>query len=153
MKMRKLGIGIQLALLAGIVYTLLLITPGVTVFGETQQQSSSPGKFFKMPMSGISGDNDYLYVMAGGKIMAYQKGRLTLSKTVELPDLPADMLPPKPDFSSGPPPFPPPPGGPPHGLWVSDQMLYVLAGPMMYQYSTPDLSLITSKALPKPEFP
>jgi len=48
---------------------------------------------------------------------------------------------------------PPPPGGGPHGLCAGDGVLYVLAGPMIYRFRTPDLALETSAQLPKPEMP
>ena len=56
----------------------------------------------------------------------------------------------KEEHGKRPPPFP---MGGPQGLWADDGALYVLAGPMIYQYSTPDLTLKTKVKLPKPEFP
>jgi hypothetical protein len=105
------------------------------------------------PMHGISGicsDDDYIYVMAGGKIMQYGLTDLTLQKTVELPKpSPPTEAPPE---GTEPPQFPPPHGmDAPHGLWVGNGFLYVLAGPVVYRYSTSDLTTIQATLeLPKP---
>ncbi|MHC1728636.1 MAG: hypothetical protein AB9866_21975 [Syntrophobacteraceae bacterium] len=124
-----------------------------TAFGQEIMPPPPPPMFHKMGHSGISGDHEYLYVMAGGKILLYQLSDMALVKTVDLPDPPAGALPPKPEVTELPPPFPPPHGGGPHGLWLGDNFLFVLAGPLIHEYSTPDLTFISSKELPKPEFP
>jgi hypothetical protein len=41
----------------------------------------------------------------------------------------------------------------PHGLWTGNGSLYVLAGPVVYRYTTPDLALKATIELPEPEFP
>ena len=38
-------------------------------------------------------------------------------------------------------------------FWGSNKALYVMAGPMLYQYSLPDLTLKNKVELPKPEPP
>ena len=125
-----------------------------SAFGATEDSAQAPPPMFhKMGITGITGDLDYLYVMAGGKILLYKQSDMNLQKTVDLPDPPSSTLEPIPDPSEFPPPFPPPHGGGPHGLWVGASSLYVLAGPMIYEYSTPDLVLISSTELPRPEFP
>jgi hypothetical protein len=100
--------------------------------------------------SGVSADQQYLYVMAAGKIMEYSLTDMTLIRSVDLPD-------------PGPPPSPPaegtefgmrpphPPMGGPHGLCAIESNLYVLAGHAIYRYSTPDLTLQGATELPAPE--
>ncbi|MGO9312990.1 MAG: hypothetical protein ACLQBD_00425 [Syntrophobacteraceae bacterium] len=121
------------------------------------QQSSDvqppPAVFSKLGLAGISGDQQYLYVMAGGKIREYQLTDMTLLRSVDLPDIaPPQGAPPKPPATGKFPPHPPM-GGPPHGLWAGNGVLYVLAGPGVCIYSVPDLSLQKTVQLPKPELP
>ena len=163
MKLRKVTLLVAFLLAPGFILAVLFHAIPETAFGQSVQseQPPSPLMFFKMGLSGIAGDEDHLFVMAGGKIMVYQISGMSLLKSVDLPDPPADALPPKPNFSSfdprsNPPPFPPPfahPHGRPQGLWASDHFLFVLAGPMIYEYSTPDLALVSTTQLPKPELP
>jgi hypothetical protein len=98
--------------------------------------------------SGIAGDKQNLYVVAGPKIMQFSLADLKLTKTV---DLPKPALPKEKEGMPCPPPLPP--MGGPHGLWVGDGALYVVAGPMLYKFSTPDLTLKSTAELPKPEPP
>jgi hypothetical protein len=98
--------------------------------------------------AGITADKQNLYVLAGPKIMQYSLKDLKLLKTVDLPK-PA----PPPGKEAGPCPPPPPPMAGPQGLWAGDGSLYILAGPMLYHYSTPDLTLKNQAELPKPELP
>ena len=156
MKLRKLTLVLALLLVPGFLVAGLFNAVTETAFGQSDQLLPPPPMSPKMGMSGIAGDDTHLYVMAGGKILEYQTSDMSLLKSVDLPDLPADALPPKPDFSkfdpqNGPPPFPGPHGGPPRGLWASDTNLFVLAGPMVYEYSIPDLSLVSTTQLPKPD--
>jgi hypothetical protein len=124
-----------------------------TASGQTDHPMPPP-MAPQMGLSGICGDADYLYVMAGGKLMVYQLSDMSLMKSASLPDLPAQPKPQTSAISKTQPPFPPPHGGgPPHGLWVGNHFLYVLAGPMIYEYSIPDLVLVSSNELPKPELP
>lgn len=106
----------------------------------------------RMGLSGLCADLQHIYVMAGGKIMEYDLAGLTIQKTIDLPELlPPSGAPPKAPESGQ---FPPPPHmGGPHGLWADENFLYVLAGPVMYRYSTPDLVLHNTVELPKPELP
>jgi len=122
------------------------------------QQSSSnvqqpPAIFFKLGLTGISADQQYLYVMGGGKILQYEISEMTLLRSVDLPDIvPPQGTPPSPAATGEFPPHPPM-GGPPHGLWAGNGFLYVLAGPVVCIYSVPDLSLQKTVQLPKPELP
>jgi hypothetical protein len=121
------------------------------------QQTSSgvqppPPIFFKLGLTGIFGDQQYLYVMAGGKILQYEIAEMTLRRSVDLPD---PALP-----TSGPPKMtepgkfpPPPPPALPHGLWAGNGLLYVLAGPVVSIYRVSDLTLQKTMQLPKPESP
>jgi hypothetical protein len=98
--------------------------------------------------SGLVADKEHLYVVVGPKIMQYGLADLKLVKTV---DLPKPALPKEQEAMPWP-PLHPPMGGPP-GLWAGEGSLYVLAGPMLYRFSTPDLTLKTTTELPKPEPP
>jgi hypothetical protein len=112
------------------------------------------GMFPMMGMSGLSGDQQQLYVLAGGKIMRYSLPDLKLLKTVYLPkpEPPASLKSKGNEECQFPPPPPFPMAGP-HGLWAGNGALYVLAGPRLYRYSTPDLTLKSQTELPKPELP
>jgi hypothetical protein len=118
-----------------------------------QQTSSdslpSPAVFFKFGLTGIFGDQQYLYIMAGGKIMQYEAAEMTLLRSVDLPEPTLPAPPPKVTDAVN---FPPPPPLP-HGLWVGNNSLYVLAGLFIYTYSVPDLTLQNTVQLPKPELP
>jgi hypothetical protein len=150
MNSRKILILIGLALAGGLLLTI------VAVFAAPPEgPPPHHGMFHMMGLSGISGDQQNLYVLAGGKIMQYSLVDLKLLKTVDLPKpVPPSSLPPKGKEESG--MFPPPPPFPmagPHGLWAGDGALYVLAGPVIHRYSTPDLTFKTTVELPKPEPP
>lgn len=148
MNARKLAIGLTLALAL-----ILGLGSGTALSGDIFDEMAPPpgGMPPMMGLSGITASGQYLYVMAGGQILEYSVSDMTLVKKM---DLPAPVLP------SGAPPkgaesgnFPPPPhGGGPHGIWAGTSVLYVLAGPMVYQYSIPDLTLQKSTELPKPDF-
>jgi len=100
--------------------------------------------------TGICGDQQYLYVMAGGKILEYQLTDMALLRSEDLSDPgPPKGAPPKRPDPGG---YPPPPPIP-HGLWAGNGSLYVLAGPFVYIYSIPDLTLQNTVQLPKPELP
>jgi hypothetical protein len=51
-----------------------------TAYGDqtTAGAQPSPAIFFRLAPSGIFGDRQYLYVMAGGKIMPYEITEMTL---------------------------------------------------------------------------
>lgn len=133
-----------------------LILAGTSAFAGPPEGMPPPHVMFHlMGLSGLSGTQQHLYVLAGGKIMQYDLADLKLLKTVDLPKPvpPADFKSKwKEEWGKFPPPPPFPMAGP-HGLWAGDGALYVLAGPMIYKFSTPDLTLKTSVELPKPEFP
>ncbi len=129
---------------------LALILSGTPTFAAPPSGSSHPGLFQLMGPSGISGNQQHLYVLAGGKIMQYSLADLQLVKSVALPraEAPGEVKS-KGKTEQG--KFSPPPMPGPHGIWAGESSLYVLSGPMIYQYSIPDLTLKTSVALPKPE--
>ncbi len=109
--------------------------------------------FVRFGPTGISGDQQYLYVMAGGKILEYQLTDMTLLRSAALPDPgpPGQISTSSTATGSG--KFPPPPPPMPHGLWAGNGSLYVLQGPSVYTYSVPDLTLQNTVQLPKPELP
>jgi hypothetical protein len=141
MNIRKIMIGLALSL-------ILTGAVGAALARPPEGMPLPPhGMFHMMGVSGICGDQQHLYVMAGGKILQYGLADLKLLKTVDLPK----PAPPK-GMEEGKLPPPPPMGGP-HGIWAGGGSLFVLAGPMIYRFSTPDLKLLTSVELPKPEHP
>jgi len=107
-----------------------------------------PGFHAMMGPAGITADKQNLYVLAGPKIMQYSLADLKLVKTVDLPK-------PAPPQGKEAMPCPPPPPhmAGPHGVWAGDGFLYVLAGPRLFQYSLPDLTLKKTAEFPKPELP
>jgi hypothetical protein len=134
------------------VISLLSLVAGTALAHRTEEFPPPPAKFHMLGLSGICADQQYLYVMAGGKIMEYGITDLKLLKSMDLPE----PVPPSSGAAKarepGPcPPFPPPMAAP-HGLWAGDHVLYVLAGHVIYRYSTPDLKLQATVELPKPEF-
>ncbi len=143
-------------ILVSLALAVALILTGTSAFaGPTEGMVPPHGMFHMMGLSGLSGTQQHLYVLAGGKIMQYGLADLKLLKTVDLPKPvpPADLKSKgKEEWGKFPPPPPFPMVGP-HGLWAGDGALYVLAGPMIYKFSTPDLTLKTSVELPRPEFP
>lgn len=125
---------------------------GIAFPGTDTTQPPAPGMFHRMGASGLSGDSQYLYVVAAGKILEYDMAGMSLVKSVDLPE----MTPPAPPSdTSGKSDFRrfPPPMGAPHGVWATDHFLYVMAGPKLYKYSTPDLTLQLTEELPRPELP
>lgn len=148
MNLRKILMSLALA--------VALILTGTPAFADPPQgMPPHHGMFHLMGLSGLSGTQQHLYVMAGGKIMQYSLADLKLLKAVDLPEPapPGDLKSKgKEGWGKFPPPPPPHMAGP-HGLWAGDGALYVLAGPVIYKFSTPDLTLKTSGELPRPEFP
>lgn len=136
--------------LIGIVLMLALILGGKIASAQPPKGMGPP----PMGPSGICADENYLYVMQGGKIMQYGVADMALKKTVKLP------APPKPsdaetkakakgsEGESDRLPPPPPMGG---ALWEYGTNLYVLAGPVVYVYTLPDLTPASTLELPKPE--
>jgi hypothetical protein len=137
---------------AGIVGYALIVLLGVAAGAAFASQESGalppPPMFHMHGSSGISADQQYLYVMAAGKIMEYSLTDMTLIKSVELPD----PGPPPEETESGMRPPHPPMGGP-HGLCTMESNLYVLAGHAIHRYSIPDLTLQSTTELPAPELP
>jgi len=104
-----------------------------------------------MGVSGIYGTPQHLYVLAGCKIMQYNLPDLKLLKSIDLPKpVPPAAAPPGQVQGHKP---PPPPMAGAQAFWGSNKALYVLAGPMLYQYSLPDLTLKNKVELPKPKPP
>lgn len=141
--------------LIGLAITLILSAPGFSFADPSSGMMPPHARFHLMKFSGMAADKHNLYVMAGGKIMQYGLADLNLLKSIDLPmPVPPSYMQNKgqEDCSKFPPPPPPYMAGP-QGLWAGEGFLYVLAGPMIYRYSTPDLTLKNTVELPKPEFP
>jgi len=115
----------------------------------------SPAVFLTLGSSGVAGDQQYLYVMAGGMITQYEIAGMTIVGSTNLPDpaLPTDAPPPPPPPAAGTGQLPPPPPQMPHGLWLGNNTLYALAGPFIYVYSLPGLSLQNTIQLTPPNLP
>lgn len=132
---------------AGGVILVLMLTAAAALAGSSEGMNAGYGMPPMMGPGGIASDKQYVYVLAGPKIMQFNLEDLSLLKTVDLPK----PTPPKEEAAMSCPL--PPPGGGPHGLCAGDGVLYVLVGPMIYRFRTPDLALETSAQLPKPEMP
>jgi hypothetical protein len=140
---------------------LVLILTSIMAFAEPPQgMVPPPGMPPMMGPASMVSDNQHLYVLAGPKIMQYSLGDLKLLKTVDLPKptLPKEKIAmlededcPEAPGCPCPPPFPPMGGS--QALLASEGSLYVLVGPMLYRFSTPDLALKTTAEMPKPELP
>jgi hypothetical protein len=141
MNLRKILFSFFLAL-------VMILTGAPTFAGPPEGMFPPPGPPSRMGPAGLTADKQFLYVVAGPTIMQYSLADLKLVKTVDLPR----PAPPKPPEAR---PFPPPPLPPagPQGLWAGEGALYVLAGPRLYRFSTPDLTLKNTAELPKPEPP
>lgn len=140
--------------LIGFALTLMLVSTTGVVFAQQFERMQPPSPMHRQQaLTGICGDQQFLYVMAGSKIMRYGIADLKLQKTVELPErTPPASGPPMGGPQSGQMPPSTPPTPIPHGLWAGNGFLYVLAGPVIYKFMTPDLTLQTSVELPKPDF-
>jgi hypothetical protein len=140
MKIRKI--------LASLGLALVLILTSVAVFAGPPEGMFPPPGMPPMIGPAMATDKQHLYVLAGPKITQFSLGDLKLLKSVDLPK-------PRPPKEKADMPFPPPfpPMGGTQGLLVGDGSLYVLAGPMLFQFSTPDLVLKNTAELPKPELP
>jgi hypothetical protein len=150
----EMSMNIRKILLSLVLAAVLLLTSASAFAASTEGHPPPHGMFHLMGLSGVSGDKQNLYVLAGGKIMQYGLADLKLLKTVDLPKpVPPSHLKSKEEPGKPPPPPPFKHGPGPHGIWAGEGGLYVLAGPMIYRYSTPDLTLKTSVELPKPEPP
>ncbi len=135
-----------------LVFAIVFLTI-CSFYGAAYGEQTSPAYiFFKIAPTGITGDQQNLYLMAAGKILEYKLSDLTLALSVDLPDPgqpPQNSFHPKAPGGN----FQPPPPPPPHGLWASNGSLYVLIGPNVYVYSIPDLTLEKTIELPKPDLP
>ncbi len=140
----------RISIVAATALIMSSLTGAVFASRGTDTQPPPP---LNMLIAGMSADQQYLYAIAGGKIVQYKLSDMTLVKMVDLPEL----LPP-----TGNPPIPPdsgkkihfpPPMARSNWLLVNGGSLYVMVGPVVYKYSLPDLSLQTSVELPKPDFP
>jgi hypothetical protein len=142
-------------ILMNLTLAIALILTGTLAFADPHHGMRPPhGMFPHMGGAGITGTQQHLYVIIGGKIMQYDRADLKLLKTVDLPkpEPPVDLKS-KGKEEGGKLPPPPFPMARPQGFWLGDGALYVMAGPMIHKFSLPDLSLKTSVELPKPEFP
>jgi len=141
-------------ILSALCMTLFSIAGAAYGAQTASDAQPSPAVFLKFGLTGVTGDQQNLYVMAGGQILQYDLTGASLLKKVDLPNLPSppDATPPQATTSNN---FPPPPHHPhmPQGLWAGNNSLYVLAGPFIYIYSTPGLSLKNTVKLPKPQLP
>lgn len=139
--------------LFGLVLTLIIIFAFGVSYAKHPGGDMPPPPFTKLLMFSVSGmgaDRQNLYVMAGGTIMQYGLTDMKLLKTVDLPELPPPPVG-KDGFPC--PPFPPPGSAPPHGIYAGEGFLYVLLGPRVYRYSTPELILKDTVEIPRPEVP
>lgn len=155
MNMKKNLILLAAVILLGIMS--MGLTTGLPTVSHAGDMPPAPGPFPTFGMTGICADQQYLYAVAGGKVLQYTLTSMSLVKTADLPE-----------------PVPPPPVSgtetdgaacqsgtcppPPHfarsqWLTVTGGYLYVMIGPMIHQYRTSDLVLQGSVELPKPEFP
>lgn len=149
MNMRKILIGLAVCLTLAL---LLSWSAGAALAVQTDETKPPPPMFHMQAPSGICADAQYLYVMADGKILQYGVADMRLVKKVDLPEPPPPPeAPPRESESEGLPP--PPPPATPHGLWTTGNILYVLAGPEIHRYTTPDLTLQATTELPEPELP
>lgn len=146
-------------ILVGFVAALVLSSAsGAVSAHHPEGMQPPPPMFHPMGPSGISADKQHLYVLMDGKIMQFGAADMKLVKTVDLPKpslpsvaRPADV-PPQGRPPGHCPPFGPPMAGP-LGIYASESFLYVVAGPVIHQFSTPDLKLLNSVELPGPEQP
>ncbi|MGC8491571.1 MAG: hypothetical protein ACP5SH_07520 [Syntrophobacteraceae bacterium] len=133
-----------------ILYAALLFATVYALCGQaTAQPPPGPPMFGRGNCPGaIFGDGKNLYVTAGGKILEYKLEAMTLIHSVTLP-APAPPAGKPESMGHGPcPPMPPPPSAQ-DSLWAGNGKLYVLAGPALYVYQTPDLKLEKTVLLPR----
>ena len=153
-----------LKILIGLVAALVLSTAtGAVSAHRPEGMQPPPPMSHPMGPSAISADKQHLYVVVDGKIMQFGASDMKLVKTVDLPKpaLPSDTRPADAPPSDAPhqgkppghcPPFGPPMAGP-LGIYATESFLYVVAGPVIHQFSTPDLKLRNTVELPRPEPP
>lgn len=141
-------------LLVGLIAVLLVFWATCLVYSDQTDSPKPPPLHPMMGPSGICGDGDglYLYVMAGGRILQYEIATMELKNSVDLPKPVLSQDAATRGIASGQQPPPPPMAGP-HGLWIREDLLYVLAGPVIHRYSIPDLTLGNSTELPRPTIP
>jgi len=140
MNMRRISLVLVLA--------LVLSCTAEAASGEEKEALWPPPP--PMGLSGICSGSQDLYVITAGKILRYRLSDWKLLDEVELPDLPPPPSSP-PEKTKSDKSAPRPPMGIPHGLWTQGGFLYALAGPMVYRYSTPDLTLQNALELPRPD--
>lgn len=161
MHMRKIMIGLALTLVLG-------SAAWAGAPGKPEEMPPPPPMAHMMGLSGICADQQHLYVIVCGKILQYGLPDMALLKTVDLPEPGPPPGPPpkmtdagKPGHPPGPPQKgeefgkfpPPPPHMGPQGILASNGSLFVMAGPKIYRYAIPDLTLQATVELPKPEPP
>jgi hypothetical protein len=141
----KMAMNLQKILLSFFLALVLILTSALA-FASPPQGMFPPRGLHPMMMgpSGLTADKQHLYVVAGPRILEYSLADLKLVKSIDLPkSAPPKLM----EGQACPPPHPPMGGA---QLWAGDGSLYVLAGPMLYRFSTPDLTLKTTAELPKP---
>jgi hypothetical protein len=139
-----------------LVFAMALTAPVLLACAQEPGGGSPPameGRHMRGPAA-MCADQQYLYVMVGGKLMKYGVNDLKVLKTVDLPvpvspaDAKAGSREGHPHGRGGPPPM-----GGAQMVLSGDRSLIVMAGPKIYRYSTADLTLQSSVDLPKPEAP
>lgn len=136
-----------------ILFGALCLGAGYACCEQTVAGPPAPKFFRGAGPAALFGDGQHLYVLAGGKLLEYKLPEMTLEHSVDLPVCPPPGVQRMTEAQA--PcrgmPFPPPP--PPLGLWAADGKLYVLAGPAIYVYKTPGLTLENTVKLPGPKPP
>jgi hypothetical protein len=154
MKMSKITIGVALTLVVGLAAAGVFAQPPMGMGPQPPMGMGPPPHMFHMPgQPGIHADQQHVYVLAGDKIMQYAVGDMKPEKTVTLPE-------PTPPAGAAPEGTEPgrqqPPRhrmGGPQTLYGSGGFLYVVAGPTIYRYGIPDLTLKNTVQLPDPKCP
>lgn len=144
MSFRKIFVGFTLI--------LLLCGTGELVRAQPGREGGSSDKLELLSFSGVSGTQQHLYVLAGGRIMQFELDGMKLIKTVLLPEppRPRQAAPPK-DAPSDRSPKYEADMSLPFGIWAGNGFLYVMGGPTIYRYTIPDLVLKATVELPRPE--
>ncbi len=100
----------------------------------------------------LFGEGQYLYVLVGGNLLEYKSDTMALVHSVRLNGCMAGGVPGAATgpMSSG---RMPPPPLPAQSLWAGGGKVFVLAGPVICVYKSPDLTLEKTVMLPGPPKP
>lgn len=100
----------------------------------------------------IFGEGQYLYVLAGGKLLEYKIDTMTLIHSVKLNGGTVGAVPSSANREVSPMrmPFPPLPA---QSLWAGGGKVFVLAGPVICVFKSPDLTREKTVMLPGPKPP